>query len=122
VRRRFESGWNVVLPLTTGLDNHEMVEAIHEGKLKAMYLCGEEMSIVDSNANYVSAAFGKLDFFMVQDMFFSATASSLTWYFRLVQVLKKKVPSPAPKDASNGSTKSSNRSKAAGRTGKSCSK
>jgi formate dehydrogenase major subunit len=73
VRRRFESGWNVVLPLTTGLDNHEMVEAIHEGKLKAMYLCGEEMSIVDSNANYVSAAFGKLDFFMVQDMFFSAT-------------------------------------------------
>jgi formate dehydrogenase major subunit len=30
-----------------------MVDAIHEGKLKAMYLFGEEMSIVDSNANYV---------------------------------------------------------------------
>ena len=30
-----------------------MVDAIHEGKLKAMYLIGEEMSIVDSNANYV---------------------------------------------------------------------
>ncbi len=50
-----------------------MVEAIHEGKLKAMYLIGEEMSIVDSNSNYVAAAFEKLDFFVVQDIFFSNT-------------------------------------------------
>ena len=73
VRRRFENGWNVPLPSTKGLDNHEMVDAIHQGKLKAMYLFGEEMSIVDSNANYVSAAFSKLEFFVVQDIFFSAT-------------------------------------------------
>src|SRR5258706_8098197 len=31
------------------------------------------MSIVDSNANYVCDAFGKLDFFVVQDIFFSNT-------------------------------------------------
>ena len=30
-----------------------MVDAIHDGTLKAMYLFGEEMSLVDSNANYV---------------------------------------------------------------------
>jgi len=73
VRTRFESAWNVPLPSSKGLDNHEMVDAIHEGKLKAMYLFGEEMSIVDSNSNYVGAAFRKLDFFVVQDIFFSAT-------------------------------------------------
>ena len=73
VRARFEKAWKVPLPSTTGLDNHEMVEAIHAGKLKAMYVIGEEMSIVDSNANYVSAAFEKLDFFVVQDIFFSNT-------------------------------------------------
>jgi formate dehydrogenase major subunit len=73
VRRRFEDTWKVTLPSTKGLDNHEMVEAIHEGKLKAMYLCGEEMSIVDSNANHVAAAFGKLEFFVVQDIFFGVT-------------------------------------------------
>jgi len=28
----------VTLPSTTGLDNHEMVDAIHQGKLKAMYV------------------------------------------------------------------------------------
>src|SRR5437588_4551324 len=73
VRQRFETGWKVKLPSTKGLDNHQMVEAIHEGKVKAMYLIGEEMSIVDSNANHVGAAFQKLDFFVVQDVFFSAT-------------------------------------------------
>ncbi len=73
VRRRFEAGWNVRLPSTKGLDNHEMVDAIHQGRLKAMYVFGEEMSIVDSNANHVGAAFNKLDFFVVQDIFFGTT-------------------------------------------------
>ncbi len=73
VRARFEVGWKAALPSTTGLDNHEMVEAIQLGRLKSMYLIGEEMSLVDSNANYVAEAFGKLDFFVVQDIFFSNT-------------------------------------------------
>ena len=73
VRARFEAGWKVTLPSSKGLDNHEMVEAIQQGKLKAMYLIGEEMSIVDSNANYVGAAFSKLEFFVVQEIFFGET-------------------------------------------------
>ena len=73
VRKRFEAAWKVTLPSSKGLDNHEMVTAIQEGKLKAMYLFGEEMSIVDSNANYVSDAFSKLEFFVVQDIFFGVT-------------------------------------------------
>jgi formate dehydrogenase major subunit len=50
-----------------------MVDAIHQGRLKAMYLFGEEMSLVDSNSNYVGDAFAKLEFFVVQDIFFSNT-------------------------------------------------
>ncbi len=73
VRQRFETGWKVKLPSTKGLDNHQMVEAIYEGKLKSIYLIGEEMSIVDCNANYVADGFAKLDFFVVQDIFFSNT-------------------------------------------------
>ena len=73
MRARFEAAWKVPLPTTKGLDNHEMVDAIHDGKLKAMYLFGEEMSLVDSNANYVGDALAKLDFFVVQDIFFSET-------------------------------------------------
>jgi formate dehydrogenase major subunit len=73
VRACFEAGWKVKLPSTKGLDNHQMVDAIHEGKVRALYLIGEEMSIVDSNTNYVGDAFSKLDFFVVQDIFFSHT-------------------------------------------------
>ena len=73
VRRRFAARWGVDLPATKGLDNHEMVDAIHQGKLRSIYLCGEEMSIVDSNANYVSDAFRKLEFFVIQDILFSHT-------------------------------------------------
>jgi formate dehydrogenase major subunit len=72
-RSRFEANWKVQLPSTKGLDNHEMIEAIYEGRLKAMYLFGEEMSLVDSNANFVGDGLSKLDFFVVQDIFFSAT-------------------------------------------------
>ena len=72
-RERYERGWNVKLPTRKGLDNHEMVEAIHAGSLKGMYLVGEDMYSADSNANFVGDAFSKLDFFVVQDCFFSLT-------------------------------------------------
>ena len=73
IRARFEAVWGTKIPEKPGLDNHQMVDAIHEGSLKAMYLFGEEMSMVDSNANFVSAALAKLDFFVVQDIFFTET-------------------------------------------------
>jgi len=73
VRSRFQSGWNVQLPSTKGLDNHEMIDAIHQGTLKAMYLFGEEISLVDSNANFVGDGLSKLEFFVAQDIFFSHT-------------------------------------------------
>ncbi len=73
VRARFEAAWNVKLPAAKGLDNHEMIDAIHEGKLKAMYLFGEEISLVDSNSNVVNDGLSKLEFFVVQDIFFSNT-------------------------------------------------
>jgi formate dehydrogenase major subunit len=74
VRKKFENAWGVKLPEKAGMNNHEMVEGIHEGQLKAMYLKGEDMGLVDSNINYVQAAFEKLDFFVVQDIFLSRTA------------------------------------------------
>jgi formate dehydrogenase major subunit len=73
VRARFEAAWKVSLPVTNGLDNFEMMDAIHEGKVKSMYLFGEEIALVDTNANYVQSALSKLEFFVVQDIFFSKT-------------------------------------------------
>ena len=65
VREKFEKGWNRKLSAKKGLDNHEMVDAILQGKLKTMYLIGEEMHIVDSNSNLVGEALSKLEFLVV---------------------------------------------------------
>lgn len=73
VRAKFEAAWGVTLPVTTGLDNRQMITAIHEGKLRSLYVKGEDTITSDANANDVAEAFGKLDFFVVQDIFFSET-------------------------------------------------
>lgn len=64
----------MTLPKNPGKDNHQMVKAIHEGALKALYVTGEDMGIVDANINQVGAAFEKLEFFVVQDLFLTKTA------------------------------------------------
>lgn len=71
---KFEKAWETKLSGEIGLDNHEMVQAMHEGNLKVLYLQGEDMGIVDSNINHVQAGFEKLDFFIVQDLFLTKTA------------------------------------------------
>ena len=73
IRAKFEKAWGKALPPKKGWDNHQMVDAIYEGKLRAMYLAGEDMISADSNANHVAGGFSKLDFFVVQDIFFSET-------------------------------------------------
>ncbi|MGH9615751.1 MAG: formate dehydrogenase subunit alpha, partial [Acidobacteriaceae bacterium] len=71
---RFERGWNVKMPTNKGLDNQEMIDAIHQGKLKAMYLKGEDTITSDANENHVQEALKKLEFFVVQDVVMSETA------------------------------------------------
>jgi formate dehydrogenase major subunit len=73
VRAKFEAGWGVTLPTTTGKDNHQMIDAILEDKLKVLYIKGEDTITSDSNANYVASALSKLEFFVVQDINFSET-------------------------------------------------
>jgi len=73
IRGKFEKTWGLPLSPEKGLDNHQMVEAVYESKLRAMYLAGEDMISADSNANVVAGAFEKLDFFVVQDIFFTET-------------------------------------------------
>ena len=73
VRAKFEADWGCTLPTTKGLDNHEMIRAIHEGKLKALYIKGEDTITSDANANDVGEALRNLDFLIVQDINFSVT-------------------------------------------------
>ena len=73
-RAVYEAEWGVTLSTTKGLDNREMIDAIHAGTLKALFLVGEEIALVDANAHEVQGALAKLDFFAVQEIFFSKSA------------------------------------------------
>ena len=73
IRAKFEADWGCTLPTSTGKDNRQMIEAIHAGSLKAMYIKGEDTITSDSNANDVGEALRKLDFLIVQDINFSVT-------------------------------------------------
>ena len=73
-RQRYEEAWGVALSTEKGLDNREMIDAIHDGSLRALFLVGEEIALVDANAHYVQDALAKLDFFCVQEIFFSKSA------------------------------------------------
>lgn len=89
IRKKYENAWNTKLPSQPGMDNHQMVDAIHEGRLKAMYVIGEDMGIVDANIHYVQEAFEKLDLFIVQDLFLTKTAQYADIIFPAVPSLEK---------------------------------
>ena len=74
VRAKFEAEWGVTLPTATGKDNHEMMEAILDGKIKGLYIKGEDTVTSDANANYVAEALRNVEFLVVQDVNFSETA------------------------------------------------
>lgn len=73
VRAKYEEAWGVELPTNKGLDNHEMVDAMHDGLLRALVLQGEDMALVDSNVHHVRKGLEKLSLFVVIDCFFSKT-------------------------------------------------
>ncbi|MEH7309147.1 formate dehydrogenase subunit alpha [Neobacillus drentensis] len=74
VRTKFEKAYGVDLPATPGIDNIQMLAAIDEGKMKAMFISGEDMAWVDADSNHTQAMLAKLDFLVVQEIFLSTTA------------------------------------------------
>ena len=62
------------LPSKPGLTVVEMMNAIGEGKIKGMYIMGENPVISDPNSRHVEEALSNVDFLVVQDIFLSETA------------------------------------------------
>jgi formate dehydrogenase alpha subunit len=62
------------LPGEVGLTVVEATHAMHEGKVRAQYVMGENPIMTDPNTHHVESAFRKLDLLIVQDIFPSETA------------------------------------------------
>ncbi len=74
LRQKFESGWDTDLPATPGLTLTEIFDAAHHGKVKAVYLVGENPVLTDADIGHVEEALEKLEFLVVQDIFLTETA------------------------------------------------
>ena len=66
--------WGSDLPATPGLSVVEMMHAAGEGKIKGMYIMGENSMVTEPDSDHVRHALKKLDFLVVQDIFLTETA------------------------------------------------
>jgi len=69
VRSKFEKAWGVRLPVSRGLSEMDMIDAAAGGKLKALYIIGENPMMSNPDITYVERGLRNLDFLVVQDIF-----------------------------------------------------
>jgi len=74
VRAKFEKLWGTHLNPDPGLTVVEIIHAIHDGKIKGMYVEGENPAMSDPNLNHARQALAELEHLVVQDIFFTETA------------------------------------------------
>ena len=73
-RAKFEKAWSAPLASNKGQTVVEMEELAAEGKMKALYIMGENPMGSSPDVNHVEKGLKNLDFLVVQDMFLNETA------------------------------------------------
>jgi formate dehydrogenase major subunit len=74
-RQKMEQAWGVTdLPDQPGMKVTQMIPAAHDGKLKALYIIGENPLVSDPDLNHCEKSLKNLDFLVVQDIFLTETA------------------------------------------------
>ena len=72
-RARFEKLWGATLDPQPGLTVVEIMDAVHEGKMRGMYIMGENPAMSDPDAHHAREALAKLDWLVVQEIFMTET-------------------------------------------------
>ncbi|HEY4997603.1 MAG TPA: molybdopterin-dependent oxidoreductase, partial [Usitatibacter sp.] len=71
---RFEKFWGRTLDHNAGLTVVEIMDAACEGRIKGMYIMGENPAMSDPNAHHAREGLASLDMLVVQDIFLTETA------------------------------------------------
>jgi len=74
IREHFETYWNSPIDPVRGLTVVEIMDAIHAGKIRGMYVEGENPAMSDPDLNHARGALAKLEHLVVQDLFLTETA------------------------------------------------
>ena len=73
-QEKFTKAWGTELSDQPGLTVVEILHAAHEGKIKALYIMGENPMVSDPDITHVEESLKKLEFLVVQDIFLTETA------------------------------------------------
>src|SRR5258708_26939680 len=74
VRGKFEHLWRTSLDPKRGLTVVEIMDAVHAGQIKGMYIMGENPAMSDPDVEHARAALAALEHLVVQDLFLTETA------------------------------------------------
>jgi formate dehydrogenase major subunit len=74
VHKQFETLWNTPLSPERGLTVVEIINAAYNGKIKGMYIQGENPAMSDPDLDHARAGIAKLEHLVVQDIFLTETA------------------------------------------------
>jgi formate dehydrogenase major subunit len=74
IRKRFEDAWGTSLDPVRGLTVVEIMDAVHDGVIKGIYIMGENPAMSDPDADHAREALAKLEHLVVQDIFLTETA------------------------------------------------
>ena len=74
INSKFQQAWGMDLSGKKGLTVVEMMHAIEEEKIRALYIMGENPALSDPNLNRTRKALEDIDFLVCQDIFLSETA------------------------------------------------
>ncbi len=69
VRGKFAAAWGVELPTRPGYRLDQIVSGLHDGRIRALYLVGENPAQTEPNAHHVEEGLAGLDFLVSQDIF-----------------------------------------------------
>lgn len=73
IRSKFETFWKAPLDAEVGLALTEMLPAAAEGRIKGLFILGENPVVSDPDSHHVSDALKNLGFLVVQDIFLTET-------------------------------------------------
>ncbi len=74
IRRRFDDLWGTPLDAKRGLTVVEIMDAVHAGQIKGMYVMGENPAMSDPDVEHAREGLAKLEHLVVQDLFLTETA------------------------------------------------
>src|SRR5439155_6638588 len=72
-RAKFAEAWGVEVPAEPGYRLDQIISGLHDGRVKALYLVGENPAHTEPNARHVDEGLDNVEFMVAQDLFLNDT-------------------------------------------------